>query len=165
MQCMLSADTAIRALAVTPSCRAPDTQSSAGPTWSSTGSESTCAAVQEACKQLRGSLAVAMAGVGGSSAAAAWRSGLSKVHGDPGIFPATVLLSAYGFFDGTQRGEECNGRAPVSHLVITCFLHLPLNAHLPLNEKLPIMHCVMLAECGQHGSFSDGEEHGDISDS
>lgn len=85
----------------------------AGPTWSSTGSESTCAAVQEACKQLRGSLAAAMADVGGSSAAAAWRSGLAKVHGDPGIFPATVLLSAYGFFDGTQRGEECNSRAPV----------------------------------------------------
>ncbi|KAK9835884.1 hypothetical protein WJX74_010187 [Apatococcus lobatus] len=81
-----------------------------GPTWSSTGSESTCAAVQEACKQLRGSLAAAMAGVSGASAAAAWRSGLAKVHGDPGIFPATVLLSAYGFFDGTQRGRDGNGQ-------------------------------------------------------
>ena len=62
-----------------------------------------------------------MAGVCGASAAAAWRSGLAKVHGDPGIFPATVLLSAYGFFDGTQRGGDRDGRAAVS----LPLMHLP----------------------------------------
>ena len=74
----------------------------AGPTWSSTGSESTCAAVQEACAQLRKNLDPVL--VADKDARASWKATLAKTQSVAGGYgPSSVMLSAYGFFDGTER--------------------------------------------------------------
>ena len=59
--------------------------------------------MQEACKQLRDSLAAAAEDVEADSGAAFWRAAVSKVNGAPIYGPASVQLSAVGFFDGTER--------------------------------------------------------------
>lgn len=87
---------------------------SPGPTWSSTGSESACAAVQEACKQLVKSLSEAAKGVEADEAAAFWKAAVTKVHSQVGYVPAAAALSAVGFYDGTDR--EGGVRQLATHL-------------------------------------------------
>lgn len=85
----------------------PQSKCLAGPTWSSTGSEASCAAVQEACCQLVESLRTAAKKVEDhSSAAAFWRAAVAAVHTQVGFAPASVQLSATGFFDGTARNAK-----------------------------------------------------------
>lgn len=85
----------------------------AGPTWSSTGSEASCAAVKKACEELLSYLKPAKESLikdkalqDITSAQDYWRKIIGKVY-DPasvGYSPATVPLSARGFFDGTETG-------------------------------------------------------------
>eukprot|EP00879_Flechtneria_rotunda_P018563 GHRR01019478.1.p1 GENE.GHRR01019478.1~~GHRR01019478.1.p1 ORF type:complete len:318 (+),score=110.67 GHRR01019478.1:1229-2182(+) len=70
-----------------------------GPTWSSTGSEGCCQAVMVAAAKLVAQLAPHLR-VGGDGWAT-WQATIAAVHPDLGFQPATVMLSAYGSFDGT----------------------------------------------------------------
>ena len=73
-----------------------------GPTWSSTSSESTCAAVQEACAKLRSNLAPVLKS--GKDARASWLATIAATQqGQGGYVPSSVMLSAYGWFDGKER--------------------------------------------------------------
>ncbi len=38
-----------------------------------------------------------------------WRDTIGSVHTDVGYAPASAMLSAYGFYDGTTRGEDTRG--------------------------------------------------------
>ena len=73
----------------------------AGPTWSSTGSESTAAAAQEACRQLRERLQPFLASE--ATAEASWTASIVAAHPGVGFMPASALLSAYGYYDGKER--------------------------------------------------------------
>lgn len=76
----------------------------AGPTWSSTGSEASCAAVAKACQQLVRNLSEAAQGVKEHSASKFWEAVIGKVDGGIGYAPASAQLSAVGYFDGTETG-------------------------------------------------------------
>ena len=79
----------------------------AGPTWSSTGSESSCAAAADACQQLLKWLQPAAAKVeGAESAEEFWKAVIGKAYdaSSVGFAPATVPLTAQGFFDGKETG-------------------------------------------------------------
>lgn len=77
-----------------------------GPTWSSTGSESTAAAVQNACAQLRRQLEPFLDTKASSSET--WKATVAATNQLPGYAPSATLLSAYGWYDG---GERPNGKS------------------------------------------------------
>jgi Molybdopterin-binding domain of aldehyde dehydrogenase len=103
-----------------------------GPTWSSTGSEATCAAVEEACRQLADRIAPLIKQEEGVTAESAWKSAIASIHTDPGMAPASIMLSAYGFFDGKARGGESKGEDPL----VTCLLTARPEV-VPTRVKIP----------------------------
>lgn len=60
--------------------------------------------MEQACKQLVTNLSPAAAEVKEMEAAAFWRAAVAAVAPQVGYAPASVQLSAVGFFDGTARG-------------------------------------------------------------
>lgn len=46
---------------------------------------------------------------------AAWQASIKEVHPNVGLSPASVMLSAYGFYDGTERDKDGHTRSGGSH--------------------------------------------------
>lgn len=46
---------------------------------------------------------------------AAWQASIKEVHPNVGLSPASVMLSAYGFYDGTERDKDGHTRPGGSH--------------------------------------------------
>lgn len=78
----------------------------AGPTWSSTSSEGCVAAIEQACAKICRRLLPHLQQK--ATAWATWQATVAQVQDGSGIAPASVMLSAYGFYDGTERDQ--NGR-------------------------------------------------------
>eukprot|EP00891_Asterochloris_glomerata_P008497 jgi/Astpho2/8497/Aster-05539 len=86
-----------------------DITPNAGPTWSSTTSEGCVAAIEAACAKVVESLRPHMQT--GPTGWAAWQASIKKVHPNVGLSPASVMLSAYGFYDGTERDKDGHTRS------------------------------------------------------
>lgn len=78
----------------------------AGPTWSSTGSEGCVAATEQACAKICSRLRPHLQQKG--TGWATWQATVGQVQDGSALTPASVMLSAYGFYDGTRRDK--NGR-------------------------------------------------------
>ena len=76
----------------------------AGPTWSSTTSEGCVAAVEQACNKICNRLKPHLQEK--SSSWATWQATVAEVQEGSGLTPASVMLSAYGFYDGTARDPQ-----------------------------------------------------------
>ncbi|KAK9795562.1 hypothetical protein WJX73_009750 [Symbiochloris irregularis] len=76
----------------------------AGPTWGSTGSESSAAAVQDACSQLRNNLGQFLAVK--ESGMDTWKATVAASHSMFGYAAANTQLSAYGWYDGSERSNK-----------------------------------------------------------
>ena len=84
------------------------TSLAAGPTWSSTTSEGCVAAIEAACAKVVETLRPHMQT--GPTGWAAWQASIKEVHPNVGLSPASVMLSAYGFYDGTERDKDGHTR-------------------------------------------------------
>lgn len=76
----------------------------AGPTWGSTGSESSAAAVQDACSQLRSNLGQFLSVKG--SGEDTWKATVVATHSMFGYAAANTQLSVYGWYDGSERSNS-----------------------------------------------------------
>lgn len=76
----------------------------AGPTWSSTSSEGCVAAIEQACNKICSRLQPHLQQK--SSAWETWQATVAEVQEGSGLSPASVMLSAYGFYDGTERDAQ-----------------------------------------------------------
>lgn len=85
----------------------------AGPTWSSTSSEGCVAAVQQACAKLCSRLQPHLKKK--ESAFATWQATVKEVQDGSALFPSSVMLSAYGYYDGTER--DANGQTTKGKLL------------------------------------------------
>ncbi|BDA47143.1 Xanthine dehydrogenase/oxidase [Coccomyxa sp. Obi] len=103
-----------------------------GPSWSSTTSESTVAAITEACKQLVANLEPYRQE--GETAEDTWRDTIGSVHTDVGYAPASAMLSAYGFYDGKTRGDDNRGK--------------PARAQIVAGSE-PLAYCTFGAACSE----------------
>lgn len=48
----------------------------------------------------------------GESGEETWKATIASVHADIGYAPASAMLSAYGFYDGTQRDDPSRDGTP-----------------------------------------------------
>ncbi|DBA80138.1 TPA: hypothetical protein ACH3X2_007614 [Trebouxia sp. C0005] len=76
----------------------------AGPTWSSTSSEGCVAAIEQACAKICRRLQPHLQQKG--STWDTWQATVAEVQDGSGVAPASVMLSAYGFYDGTERDKD-----------------------------------------------------------
>ncbi|EIE21740.1 molybdenum cofactor-binding domain-containing protein [Coccomyxa subellipsoidea C-169] len=107
-----------------------------GPSWSSTTSESTVAAVTEACRQLVANLEPWRQE--GETAEETWCNTVGSVHTDVGYAPASAMLSAYGFYDGKTRGEGDSNKGSVG----------PARASVVAGSE-PLAYCTFGAACSE----------------
>lgn len=82
----------------------PSCVSCAGPTWSSTTSEGCVAAIEQACNKICRRLQPHLQQK--RSTWETWLATVAQVQEGSGLSPASVMLSAYGFYDGTARDED-----------------------------------------------------------
>ena len=78
--------------------------SAAGPTWSSTSSEGCVAATEQACAKLCRRLEPHLKKK--DTGFATWQATIKEVQDGSMFGPSSVLLSAYGFYDGTERDAD-----------------------------------------------------------
>ncbi|KAK9807521.1 hypothetical protein WJX72_001412 [[Myrmecia] bisecta] len=77
-----------------------------GQTWSSTMTDSACAATVLACKNLALAVQPHIKADSGKTAGEVWRNAIAEIHPSPAWSPSKALLSAYGYFDGTETPTE-----------------------------------------------------------
>lgn len=88
--------------------------SCAGPTWSSTSSEGCVAAIEQACSKICSRLQPHLQQK--SSTWETWQATIAEVLDGSSLTPASVMLSAYGFYDGTEGGAD--GRTTKGELYV-----------------------------------------------
>ena len=79
----------------------------AGPSWGSTTSEAACEAVRQASLQLADTLRPKL------EEGKTWRDAVASLHPAVGFSASTVPLTAFAFYDGTQRAPAGAGKALV----------------------------------------------------
>jgi len=99
-----------------------DTLPNTGPSWGSTTSEAACEAVRQAaaslakglrakCEELEAKARAADPG----APAPTWEALIKAAHPQPGFSASTQPLTAYAYYDGTQRHGGGEGKAALSY--------------------------------------------------
>jgi CO/xanthine dehydrogenase Mo-binding subunit len=97
-----------------------DTLPNTGPSWGSTTSEAACEAVRQAAAELAAGLRPKCEELEKKAAAEGkppptWAELITAVHPSPGFSASTQPLTAYAFYDGTQRHAGGEGQAALSY--------------------------------------------------
>ena len=118
-----------------------------GPTWSSTSSEGCVAAIEQACNKICSRLQPHLQQR--SSTWETWQATVAEVQEGSGLSPASVMLSAYGFYDGTARdesGRTTKGGCCVSALQLCMQQHCLLSPSACTPSRL-VLPCNTLQCC------------------
>lgn len=94
-----------------------DTLPNCGPSWGSTTSEAACEAVRQAASSLAAGLRKKCEELEAKDGASppTWEELVKSVHPQPGFSASTQPLTAYAFYDGTQRHSAGEGKTALSY--------------------------------------------------